>query len=276
VKNLGLLVAGSCFLVPVAGAYIPPLGPVAQKIFVERKLPATTEIVVRHRIDGDRNPTEIEERIFLVAGRPRFVFRVGGRSFAANRDSNGYRFPSDVIESRSGLFLKALFSRRGDEFLERAVAEQFVRREQLSQFKSNYDPSGDPKTWKTTSSYLRHADIELSRLPQGVAILVTNGGEPRNPARSLYFDRELRGIARFEWRDSEGRHQWDFPAFTTYKREGTFPTRWVYRLNGRERVRSEVLALRAVSERQVTEALRTAETPSGDQREALAILLGSR
>lgn len=257
-------------------AFVPPIGPVANKIFLERHLPATAEILVRHRIEGERNPIEIEERIYLVGGRPRFVFRHAGKNYVASREGNGYRFPSDVIESKSGLFLKALFSRRGDEFVERAIAEQFVRREQLQQFKPSYGPSGDPKAWNTASAYIRHVDIELARLPQGTAIRVNNGGDARNPAKSVFFDRELRGISRLEWREGETRHQWDFPVFTSYRREGSFPSRWVYRVNGRERVRSEVLSLKAVADRQATDALRAGESPTDEVREALGVLLGAR
>lgn len=256
--------------------FVPPLGPVANKIFQERHLPATAEILVKHRVEADRNPVEVEERIYVVNGRPRFLFRVGGKSFVATRDQNGYRFPSEVIETKNGLFLKALLSRRGEEFIERAIAEQFLRRDQLNQFKPSYGPSGDPKTWNTNASYIRHSDVELARLPQGTAILATNGGDAKNPARAIYFDRNLRGISRLEWRDGEHRYQWDFPTFLSYKREGTYPNRWVFHLDGKERVRSEVVSIRPVADRWVNEALRSAESPSDEAREVLTMLLGSR
>lgn len=260
-----------------ASAFIPPLGPVTQKIFAGHKLPATAEFLFRHRVEVRQgSPVEIEERMYVLGGRPRFVFRVGGRSYVATREGNGYRFPSVVIESRSGLYLKSLLSRRGEEFLERAIAEQFIRRDQLNQFSPNYGPSGDPKTWRTAAAYIRHADISLARLPQGTAICATNGGDARNPARALYIDKDSRGVSRLEWRDGENRHQWDFQSFTTYKREGTFPNRMVYRLDGQERVRTDLLAVKAVSERQASDALRGAESPSDDAKDALAVLLGMR
>ena len=269
-----LALLGLLFFHAAAHAFIPPVPAVVKEIFYGRKPKRATEIVLRHVIEAKPGEViEVEERIMTERGRARFRWRIGGQPVGGQLERDGYLVEGgSKIETRSRLFLKYLLTASDTDFLNALQEEGFVRRDQLQQFKPGYSPDGDPNLWDVRGAYLRHADIYLHRVRQSVGIAVEGDAK-----RIVYFDQGLHGVRRLEWRDGTP-VAWDFDGFHTPGKEGGFYPRHLYfSVNGEEKIRSELVAIRGASDRQVAEFTASPKGgPSGSAEAALQFLLSYR
>lgn len=203
----GSLVLG-CF---TAMAFIPPLPSILKDMLDARKMKQPVEFTLRHKVYS-QSTIEIEERMIRDRGRTMVIWKSSGQAMAAVSDSQGYSLSREKnIASKSQLVVRYLFADNPDNFRDVLLNEKFIRRDQLLQFKPNFDPKGDPATWALKDNYLRHDDIFLTRLDSLFAIQVVGLNEG-DTLRSVYFDQRLRGLLRVDWKDAGQLSQWNlFP-----------------------------------------------------------------
>lgn len=233
------------FIASVGEAFIPPIPLAIREIFDGRK-PGALEIVLRHRIGGG----EFEERIVCERGRYQMVWRGGlfQQPVAATWERQAYFIGDRNISSRSGIFLKYFGSHSADEFKDALMAEKFMRRDQMIQFKPGFSPSGDPQTWDLRENYLKHPDIFLERVRGSVAIVVV-GLDEGALRKAVAFDRSLKGVRRIEWKDGQEVAGWTFENFSKFPSGGTYPHKLSFDINGNEVISSDVVAVRTIGDR---------------------------
>lgn len=276
------LALGLFLIAESARAFIPPVPDILRAVTEGRRSRRATEIMIRHKVRLKEGVVEIDEKLVTERGRAHVLFtsRQGG-STSGSLDKQVWVLAGDVrIETRSTLFLKYLLASSSDDLLSPLIAEQFVRRDQLMQYKPGYSPHGDPKTWEASTHYMRHPDIKLSRLPGGEAIAVTGFAEGES-RKTVYFDVALKGIRRLEWKEGENKTAWEFDAFGTAFKEGLLPGRMGFWQGENEVIASELSIFRGVSDAQaegLKKQFRGAgqQAPTGAFEEALRVLLSYR
>lgn len=278
--RLGIVLASLCCV--VSHAFLPPVPALVRDAFDGRKPRRASEVVLRHHVEVRPGETvEIEERIALAGSKPLFLFKAMGQGqpLFGTWERRQYQVEDKAYGARSGAFLKYFLGTSPDDFLNALVAEGYVRRDQLAQFKAGWVPEGDPNTWDVRGNYLRHPDIFLSRLKHGTAVAVIGSDDGGN-RRAVYFDPAGKGIRRLEWKEGGGQLAWEFDGFHQVAKEGMYPRFLYYEVNGDEKIRSELLAVRVLSDRGASEFSAAQRRPRGSVPSnvdaALQLLLGLR
>ncbi len=279
------LCAFACIISNLVFGFMPPLNAVVKDLFDYRKPGLAIEILFKHHVDlkvGE--PVDIEERLVAERGQALFMWRPVGQPVVqvARWDGQGYLTgKNERMPSHSSLFLRYFVIDNPDVFRDALIQEQFTRRDQWYEFKPGFTPEGDPQTWNMKENYLRHDDIFLSRLPQGIAISVQGTDEAGNQ-KIVYFDRSLHGLDRLEWRQSGVVTAWNFEQFVRRQNEGFFPMKAMFESGGNVLVTTEVQSVRHLRDKQLAEfknswkaSARTA-TPSAEVATALKALLSYR
>ncbi len=274
----------SC-LATTAFGFIPPLTAVVHDLFDYRHPGLAQEIVFRHHVDLRAGETvDLEERIVAERGQTLCIWRQLGQPpfLVARWDGQGYLTgKGERIPSRSAIFMKYFTLDNPDAFRDALILEQFTRRDQWYEYKPGFMPDGDPQTWNVKENYLRHDDIYLSRLAQGVAITVQGSDDPNNQ-KAVYFDKSLHGLDRIEWRSNNVATAWNFDQFTRRQGEGFFPSKATFESGGLVLISSEVQSVRHLKDKQLFEfknswkAASRAPAPTGTAATALKTLLSYR
>ena len=265
-----------------ASAFIPSVPQILREVFDGRRGRKATEVHLRHRVQSDAGAVEIDERIFVEKGKPVFLFKAQGSEevFGAALQKGQYAFRGGLtVPTSSIVVLKYLLATTSEELQGALVAEQFVRREQLQQFKGGFTAEGDPALWDLKTVYLIHPGIYLARFDGAITIAVSGLSEA-DESRAVYFDRSLKGIRRVEWRSRGAARAWRMEGFVPMGSEGRFPSRLSFLSGESTLVFSELKSLRVPSESAVRDlraaAGRGGGTPSGAVESALRTLLGYR
>lgn len=265
-----------------AHAYIYSIPSILTEIFDGRK-PQPVEVELRHRVGAKgRSQQLLREKIYFGDGRVYVLWEAeGGRGGAVRAvvTQKGYEIAGDrALPRTSRLFLEYLLQPNPEEFQKQLLAEQFVRRDQLIEFKPGFSPRGHPRTWKLRDYYLRHPDIFLTRLPDGVAILVVGMDEGLDK-RLLYFDKGYRGISRLEWREEGRVTSWSFDQFRKIPGSGWYPRRLSLDKGGVELVSSELISVKPITPAAWQALRRSFSQPGGSGagiEPALELLLSYR
>lgn len=231
-----------------AFAFLPPVASMLREVTEGRKA-GPIEVVLRHRISvRGSGAIEVEERI--VNERNRYSFLWSGSAFprglAGTLERYQYIVGDNAIPSRSAAWVTYLAGLGGDSLRDVLVNEQFVRRDQLLQYKPGWSPTGDPQTWELRENYLRHADVVLRRIAGGVAIAVI-GMEEGAVAKTLYVDKNLKGLRRLEWKDGQEINAWNFESFGAMPAGGQFPRRITFETGGAEVITTDLVAARSLN-----------------------------
>lgn len=266
-----------------AFGFLPPLTSIVHDVFDFRKGGPAIEIVFRHHIDlkvGD--PVDLEERLVSERGQTLGIWKVVGQGpiLVARWDGQGYTSGKDKIPSRSAIFIKYFTQDNPDNFRDALISEQFTRRDQWYQFKPGFTPEGDPQTWAIKDNYLRHDDIYLSRLPQGISIAVQGTDEAGNQ-KIVYFDRSLHGLSRLEWRQNGVVTAWNFETFSRRQGDGFYPAHATFESGGAVLVSTDVQSVRHLKDKQLADFNNTFKSahpgsPSSTVSAALKALLSYR
>ena len=258
-KNLPVLVMFA-WLVQSAFALKPPLAFVLKDVFDNRKPGAAVEVVLKHTIELKGEKIEIEERIVRERGQTRITWKIpGGSVVPATYERAGYVIARDhVFPSRTGLFIKYLTYDNSDDFRDQLIAEQFIRRDQLFQYKPGFIPTGDPQTWNMPENYMKHSDIFLSRLSRGIAVAVVGMQDAAN-RRSVFFDlpkkgsEHVDGVYRLEWKEDNQVVAWNFDTFVK-SGDGFYPRHGSFEVGGVELINTQVLAWRALRDKALSDS----------------------
>jgi hypothetical protein len=260
IKNLigRLLTLAAVFSCVFSFAYIPPVPLLLKEIFDGRKPKIAVEAVFRHRVETrSGEPYEIEEKILSERGQALILWKGPGMGpIAATYDGKNYALSRDkTYPVRSNLFMKYFFSDSAEEFKETLLSEQFVRRDQLLEYKPGFIPNGDPALWNLRQNYLRHDDIFLQRLQDNLTdiSIAVQGTHEGTTLRAVYFDRSFKGISRLEWRDGDQWFGWDFEGFARFSADGIYPRRLSFGVQGVEAISSQLVSWRPVRDRQLSE-----------------------
>lgn len=263
--------------------FIPPVRQMVEAVVGGRNVNGAFEVVLSHRVQvpGGQVVT-LEERIVSEGNRAQILWRPnGGSPLAATWERQAYTVsPQAVMNTRSSVFMKYLLGASEENFLQTLLNENFVNRDQLVMFNSGYSPKGDPATWKTRNFYKQHDDIFLHRLASGVAIAVV-GLDEGAVRKAIYFDDNLKGIARLEWGEGQGNTHWDFAGFAKQGIPGYLPKRLSFTYQGTERVSSTLVAARPLKGKALTDfrgqfnGARSSGVPS-NLEPALKVLLSYR
>lgn len=231
-----------------AQAFLPPVAEMLRSVTDGRKS-VPVELVVKHRIAVRGSGTvELEERIFDENRKALFLWSGGalGAGVSGSLDGTSYRTPGGEIPTKSLALVRYLTSTNPDELRDGLVAERMIRRDQLAMFKPGFAPEGDPQSWNVKENYLIHPDIYLRRLESGVAIAVV-GTDEGDERRTVLFDRALKGIRRFEWKEGESVQSWNCEGFSPFGAAGNYPRRLAFESNGSEVIQSDILAVRLLN-----------------------------
>lgn len=223
---------------------------IATLSFSGRTSGKVTETVLRHQVstrDGQRE--EWEERLVASKGKYFYLMRNGGRTFAGTVEGRGHVIAGKKFPINSFLFLKYIGGATGDEFVEQAISEGYLRRDLLQPFKNGYEAKGDPRTWPTAEYYIKHPEIFLSQPNGAVTAMGTSEGSRR---KSVSFDPAFKGVAGWEFADGTQQLKWTFHRFDTFKGEGTFPRILTFDSEA-GRVQSELVSRTVLSAKQVAD-----------------------
>jgi hypothetical protein len=263
-------------------AYIPPVREMVESVFENRR-PQALEVVLSHRVQvPGGQQVGVDERIVTEGNAVQIVWKTQGQTIGAQWERQSYVVNSQsTLASRSGAFMKYLIGASPEDFLRQLLNEQFIHREQLVTFNPGYTPKGEPGSWKTRSFYKAHDDIYFARLTSGAAIAVV-GLDEGAVRKAVYFDDDLKGVARLEWREGAGVTSWDFGGFTKMPGVGaTYPKRMTFSYQGTERVVTSVNSVRVLKGASLTEFRKTFQSSrsagvSSAAESALKVLLSYR
>lgn len=282
IRSLALLTLS--LLAVRAEAFIPPVSRLIADAVENKKAAKAIELVMRHRVQTNQGqPVEVEERLLWDRGRVQLFFKVPGvaQFIAVGVDSRGYSLDYGKTWSRrSRVFYNAFFADSADELLEPLLSDEFIRRDQLVQYKPGFQPTGDPKDWELKEGYLRHDDIYLHRLGRTVAIAVAGATDAQH-RRVVYFDRDRKSVRRFEWTDGADTVAWNYESFLKSPPIGQTARHLTFEVNGSERIQTDVLQVLSPSDRQVSDLKRLPHlsrgaTPPAQVEEVLGLLLSYR
>lgn len=237
-----------------AWGFIPSVPDMLKEVTTGRKGGAV-EIVLKHRIAVRGSGTiEIEERIFDEKNKTLFIW--SGSPFpqptAGSLEGMNYKIHDQTLPTKSLVLVRYLTANGPDELRDSLISERMIRRDHLNQFKPGFNPEGDPQTWQIKDNYLVHPEVYLKRLESGIAYAVS-GTEEGPELRQVLFDRALKGIRRFEWREGETIQSWNCEGFSPVPAGGNYPRRIFFENNGSEVIQSDLLTVRALNARSLTE-----------------------
>jgi hypothetical protein len=271
-------IIASLLLAQSAFALIPPINEVIARIFEGRPAGRVSETVLKHHITmKDGQNEEWEERLITSKGKYFYIFRNGASSVAGAQEARQNVVGNKKFPAESLLFLKYIGGGSSDEFRDQLLSEGFIKRDHLQQFKTGYEPKGDPRTWPVTDFYIKHAGIFLA--PPNGAITVV-GSEDGARRKSVGFDPSALGVDN--WQESDNGHikKWSFQSFSNVKNEGFFPKIFNFE-NDNGRVTTEWVTRRSLSPKQIADFQanwRTASqnSLSSDAELSLGLLLSYR
>lgn len=268
-----------------ASAFIPPLTAMIRDVFEARKPAVASEARLKHRVEISPGQfVELEERIFKEKSETLFLWRqVGQNAILAGRlEGQNYFLAKDkALPTASILIVNYLLLTSADTFRDLLLNEQFIRRDQLYQFRPGFMPQGDPQTWNLKENYFRHDDMYLTRFSGGVAVVVQGLNDSGN-VRSVSFDRAEKGLVALQWKQGDQTVEWDLDQFSGKPTEGYYPRRLTFGRNGTTVVQSELFGVRKINDKQIYEFRQTWKQASKTYTEspalenALKILLSYR
>lgn len=237
-----------------SSAFIPPVLDILREVTAGRKS-GPVEVLLKHRISvKGSSVVEVDERVIRERDKLYFVWSGAslGQTLSAVWERYEYRMGNRTIPSRSKAMMNALTATGPEDLREVLIAEQFIRRENLYQFKPGYSPTGEPQSWETRENYLAHPNIFLQKLSSGIAIVMV-GQEEGSNRKAVYFDRSLKGIRKLEWQENQETFAWNFDGFAAFAAGGVHPRRLFLEANGAEVIQSDTLAVRLASARSVAD-----------------------
>jgi hypothetical protein len=269
--RMHLLLATVLFCVaPSSHAFIYPVTEVIRDVFNNRK--PVSGLLIRIRHDVELKPGEvlsIDETILHEGNNTWFRWQLpptsGGASAAmvARAAGNKYTFASGgELPLVSQTWLRYVSGGTGQDFMDTAMREGFIRREQLLQFAPGYKPEGDPKAWDPNQYYLRHPDIYLHSIDGQPAISVV-GTHDNDRWRAVFFDLRRNGVRRLEWRNGSEGISWTFNKFTSAGNLGRFAREFNLNVNGDIRIQSRVSSVQAIGVRDVPREKRDLQAATG-------------
>lgn len=258
-----------------AWGFIPSLSNMVKEVLEARSARAAY-IQIRHRVRQGDQFQEVDEQIFQEKGRTQFAWKSRGQSYSGQRGREGYALEGDKrIVSKSSAFLRYFLAVSSEELLGTLVNEGFVRQAQTQGYKPGFQMEGDPSTWNLKENFIIQPDVFLARLPSDVAIVVV-GSNNEDGSRLVYFDDDLRGIRRFEWRDGGKVHAWNFTHFTDYKNLGRHPKLMSFEIDGAVQVESSLVSILGSDARKLPRPARSNASIGGDDEQLMDVLLSYR
>lgn len=261
--------------------FLPPIAGVLKEIFDSRKAGALIEITYRHQVELAEGALVLEESFISTPRRTYILWKTANANPVFSiQEHRAYLIGDRKLSSKSLLYAKYLSGTSAEDFKEQLISEEFMRREQLLQYKAGFLFEGDPDSWQLQDNYLKHPDIQYKRLDSIVSIAVRGMDDGPNQ-RTVYFDRKLEGIKRFEWKENNNLSSWNFKDFNKYA-EGFFPKIITFEQGGREFVRSELLQVKALKDKAIQNTVKSWQkmggrnAPTGSMEEALKVLLSFR
>lgn len=242
-KHRSLFLVTNVFLAFKAGAFVPPLATIMKANFDGRK-PAPTETAFRHQIQSANGESMIvEERIAEIGDKTYIIFRNPSYGDIAGTWSKGtYFFSGDKkISSHSRAFLAFYTATNSDLFRDVLIEDKFLKRDQLTQYKSSFTPQGDPATWDLKENYVVQSQVYFSRTPQGPAI-VAIGNEEGKTRRAVFFDKTTFLLSRLEFREGNGEFAWNFRGNKKIAGDGFFPEEMSFTVNNRTVIQSSLVS----------------------------------
>ncbi|MBY0369181.1 hypothetical protein K2X33_00745 [bacterium] len=258
-----------------------PVGEMVNDAFSGRKMPEGIEMSLKHVVQV-REGSSIEVTETLTGSRSGAVslWQIGGQSYFSEWTGRDYAFRGKTLQSRSAVWMEYYLDRTGQEFLDRLLREQFVRRDQLSLFDSAYDPKGDPKTWETKDKVARRDDVFFRKVGSDVAVRV-QGSRGGSEQKAVYFLRDRKDVSlrRLEWLGSDTATM-DFLNPATLSGMGRVPRVISLTVGGSEKVRTTITSVRAAKRDTLATARVSGRTlpgvPTGEAEEALRWILRYR
>lgn len=263
-------------------AFIPPPYQMVREVLEGRKA-GTSELWIRHRFELQQGEIfELEEQWVGDTQKGVGLWKLPAGAFIGGvvLEKKNYVWSGGERRTplKSLLPLKYLLASSPEDLLGSMVGEHFLTREQLQQYKPGFNPSGDPQTWDVKSNYFKQDGLSLRRA-KGVPSYFVTSAEEGAPQRGIYFDKELAGIRRIEWKEGKDTVAWNFDFFSKLQSSGTFPKRMSFEKNGVEVIVSELLVHRPAKEKQsvdLRQTIKAMSTPSGHYEEGLRLLLSYR
>lgn len=274
---LPLLISTLCF------SFVPPVGSVIKEIFDVRKPGVIIELTYKHTVElSQGNAVTVDESLLYSGGKAYFLWKSPNHvPVYGVQERKSYIVGSDKkMNARSFLYSKYLASPSAEDFKEQLISEQFIRRDQLLQYKPGFSFEGDPDSWQVRENYVKHPDVNFKRIGSLVTIAVL-GMDGKDNQRTVYFDSKFQGVRKLEWKEGNNVSSWSFSDFNKYQ-DGIFPKSMRFEQNGTELVSSEVIQVRGLRDKAFQNTLKAWQksgaknSSSGQLEEALKVLLSYR
>lgn len=263
-------------------AFVPPLNALFKANFDGRK-PLASETIFRHQIQLKSGDSMlIEERLAEIGGKIYVIFRSPSFGEVAGTWSKGsYSFAGDKrFSNRSRAFVSYFTSSNGDQFRDVLIDEKLLKRDQFVQYKSSFNPQGDPASWDLKENYVIQPQVYFSQTPQGPAIIAV-GTQEGKTRRAVFFDKGTLLLSRLEWQDSNQEIAWNFKGNKKVTGDSFFPDEITFTVDNRVLVQSNLIGRQYFKDKSKSQWLDrfSAVSKSGmtpNLEEGLKILLGYR
>ncbi|MCB0417235.1 MAG: hypothetical protein KDD39_06270 [Bdellovibrionales bacterium] len=232
-----------------ADAYIYSVKGLVEAAFAGRELDNPLEIVLRHQIGQRSSGQLLREHLYTDGQNVLASWSIEGSNASAKGfvTADAYNLMGQKTYKReSRLFVSYLTSLDPQKFIENAVEERFVRRDQWMECKPGYDLKTSPKTWKPNNYYIRQDDIFLKRMVGEEPAIQVTGTDEGLDKRLLFFDKDLRGLRRIEWREEGRVTAWNFDHFKKFPVGAYFPRRITLSRGDVDVISSEVVAVKSL------------------------------
>ena len=263
-------------------AFTPPLT-VLLKDIASGKKGTAFELSFTHRIrtDASEQPTVLIERLIRDNRQVRVHWSDTQAAHTVSAEWNGkqYTIPNHPsIASHSKALLQAILATNPDELIGTLRTEQFIRSDQLIQYKPGFEFDGDPNYWRLRENYIIHPDIVLKRLGNEIAYSVVgyDGGKEK---RVLFIDHAVRGIARIEWESESGVTAWNLFSYVPHSELGYVPGKMSFETANTVLIESELNSANLLSTKAIKNIRKMKPQNSRDPipfETALKILLSFR
>ncbi|MEZ4749632.1 MAG: hypothetical protein R3B54_03100 [Bdellovibrionota bacterium] len=134
-----------------AQAYIYSVKGLVEAAFAGREADNPLEIILRHQIGQRSSGQLLREHLYTDGQTVLASWSIEGSNASAKGiiTADSYNLMGQKTYKReSRLFVSYLTALDAQKFIERALEERFVRRDQLMEYKPGYDLKANPKTWK--------------------------------------------------------------------------------------------------------------------------------
>lgn len=234
--------------------FVPPVSSLIREALEGRKGTAI-EMVLSHRVrvTAQSDPIALNERVIRARNQTFFFWKLSGSEHEWVSAWNGkeYRFPlHPPFASESKLFLRALLATTVEEMQSTLLAEQFLRKDQLIQYKPGFEFEGDPNFWKIRENFLTHPDIILKRLGETIVYSITGLIDGKN-RREFMIEKNSGGFARVDWQTESGNTNWGFSKFMQSDKGGLYPSQLQFESSGVVLIQSHIDSIRFPSADQI-------------------------